>query len=194
MRDEAMGSTVNHFEILKPIVKLVMIEVMHDFGRLQGPAQMALHDMPMLVDLPIVHPDNAVTQVLGNGALAFDSPLSSGGIASAQPAMVMADAHAPCDPAAFVAIHAGLHRGTLYHKGTLFARGTMTKPGEFKETLARDGEGNLEPSLGYSPGRCRDYWRGRAPLITSTSARRESDEIVQSWGKPQSNCISTVCS
>lgn len=40
--------------------------------------------------------------------------------------------------------------------------------------------GNPEPSQGYTPGRCNDYWRGKAPLITSLSARLERDEIVYS--------------
>jgi hypothetical protein len=26
---------------------------------------------------------------------------------------------------------------------------------------------NLEPSLEYTLGRCRDYWRGKVPLMTS---------------------------
>jgi hypothetical protein len=53
----------------------------------------------------------------------------------------------------------------------------ICKAGEFRKNLMRD---NPEPSREYTSGRCRDYWRGIAPLITSLSARPEREEIVHS--------------
>lgn len=46
------------------------------------------------------------------------------------------------------------------------------------------GYANPEPSRGYILGRCRDYWRGLAPLITSKSVLpRKSEEIVHAFTK-----------
>lgn len=45
-----------------------------------------------------------------------------------------------------------------------------------------DAVGNPEPSRRYTGGRCRDYRRGGAPLITGTSARPEREEIVRADG------------
>lgn len=52
--------------------------------------------------------------------------------------------------------------------------------------------GNPEPSLGYTPGRCRDYRRGLAPLITGKSAPPEREEIVRASGKPGDNLIAEI--
>jgi len=65
----------------------------------------------------------------------------------------------------------------------------LRKSGEFGETQTGNAVGNPEPSRGYTPGRCRDYRRGSALLITGKSARHPSrdDEIVRSAEKSAGN-------
>ena len=46
------------------------------------------------------------------------------------------------------------------------------------ELLIGYAKDNAEPSLEYTQGRCNDYWRGLAPLITSLSVRPVRDDIV----------------
>jgi hypothetical protein len=47
----------------------------------------------------------------------------------------------------------------------------VSKPGELRETLTCSDEGNPELSLQYTAGKCNDYWRGKALLMTRISAR-----------------------
>jgi len=68
--------------------------------------------------------------------------------------------------------------GSTTHAVHSSIRGLVSKAGEFRESYG-DSYGNPEPSPQYTEGRCRDYRRGRAPLITGKSARRESEEIVR---------------
>ena len=42
----------------------------------------------------------------------------------------------------------------------------------------RSSAGNPEPSQRYTVGRCRDYLRGKVPLITGWSVPHPNDEIV----------------
>jgi hypothetical protein len=51
-------------------------------------------------------------------------------------------------------------------KGDLIAKVVMEKRDEFRETAAIKVGGNPEPSHRYTGGRCRDYLRATALLIT----------------------------
>jgi hypothetical protein len=57
------------------------------------------------------------------------------------------------------------------------------------------GYGNTVPSQGYTPGRCRDYRRGSALLITGKSAPHpiKGDEIVRALWKHKGLSYSTDC-
>jgi hypothetical protein len=86
-----------------------------------------------------------------------------------------------------------LHIITPYpaHSSTL---SLISKVGEFRETYSPiEGHGNPEPSRRYTAGRCRDYRRGIAPLMTGKSAHGETQEIVRHSPERGSNsCQSNV--
>lgn len=71
--------------------------------------------------------------------------------------------------------------------GTKFNRGLQSKLGELLETPLTSVKGNQQPSYQYTDRRFRDYWRGTDLLITSSSAQRESDDIVRALGNKGSH-------
>lgn len=67
---------------------------------------------------------------------------------------------------------------------TMGEHGVNSEKAKIRDLRQRSYYANPEPSHGYTRGRCRDYWRGRVLLITSSSAPHpnstaEGDDIVR---------------
>jgi hypothetical protein len=199
-----MGSPGMDSKIFDGIVKFVPIQMMDNFTGLQNPSQVHFESMPMFkfkrainfdIPIPVLSQESqtfAVGEFLAKDRIAV-SPESlimlaaktetkNGRIATLNDTKV--GGSMLNEFSCFVSLHSVHNVPSFLTSITQIKTDSKRDNGANRvnsgEALTGAAEGNPEPSQEYTLGRCNDYWRGKAPLITSMSARLERDEIVYS--------------
>jgi hypothetical protein len=199
-----MGRTGNQNEIIRGIVKFIPIRMMDDLGSEQRPAQFKRHDVPMFQN-PFTFDSNHPVSLSSNSPFTICRLFADIGVSMADKPQIMPvakpmslDRGPSADRtsvrlgmfnefASFGVFQNSVHAPSFSTNIPLIEMVVKRDGGEngvnSGEALTDGAEGNPEPSREYTPGRCNDYWRGKAPLITSLSAPLERDEIVYSLWK-----------
>lgn len=173
-----MDTTVNKFKVIDRVIEFVSINMVNKFFGSKFSSEFSFHNSSVLQDNLIIFTNNLIS-LCADCALAMCSFFSEVRVSISVPAKIMSIAHST-----FVcfslAIKAMSHK-VMYIIDTYFCQeGILNNRMNSGKPVTGYAVGNPEPSRGYTLGRCRDYWRGLVPLITSQSVRHESDEIVQS--------------
>lgn len=159
-------------QIRKNIIEFVTVNMMDKFMRGQLSAQVLFHYVAVLKNEFTTNGDNSIT-LSRDSSFSRPPSLSKMWVAVTIPSQIMAVAHTTFFSWSF-AIKALFHTDT-----NPMSRGLKENRMNSGKPVTDNAVGNPEPSPRYTLGRCRDYWRGLAPLITSKSVRPERDEIVR---------------
>ena len=208
-----MRRTGNQNEIIRGIVKFIPVRMMDNLGMEQRPSQFQGHDMPMLKDQFTVNRDGSIS-LSGNAALPISPFLADIGIAITNKPQIMAITKTmPLDRG--ISADSAAIGVSVFHKFASLVFNHSVHVSSFSSNIQRiemevkrnggangvnsgkpksaQGYGNPEPSREYTPGRCRDYRRGKAPLITGKSAPLVRDDIVRTLWKLRDISYNTDC-
>lgn len=201
-----MIGTGKNSEIFRGIVKFVPVQMMDNFASQKGSSESMSHNMAMLKDTSTVQGNNPIS-LSGNSSFPVSRFSTEIGITIADESLVMATAKSFANNRRFATNRADIRLGMFLEfasfgvfNNAVHLPSFLTNIPQIKTVIKKDAgkngvnsgealtdgaEGNPEPSRGYTYGRCNDYRRGKAPLITGMSAPPERDDIVYSSWKQE---------